>query len=359
MARQRQLNPEAPTDEDVAQLSIFARYAWAYLPCHADREGRLPDKPFSLKLAILPTDDVDMNALLGEMVTAGFIVRYQVEGRRYIQIRSFKRHQKPHPNEAGSKIPGPPSQNTPAEVARLATMEVSAVSLGAPPLPPPPDMEVRASTIGRSCSSESDPESDPKSDPEWNPDPGDPQSPSAIGGISEPEPVPTHTPEPEQAPEPEPVPAPAAPPTPPAPVPLPAHQGPPPTPQPIPNAPSDRPTTPYELQCAWALLWRDKYNAPWPGERGFAALARELLEDQIGQMAPADRERQLDGLLDACKRYFAQTRESLVANRHPFTWFVQSYPKYAYAPEATAHVPTTERRPKEKKRWGGTDSVPR
>jgi hypothetical protein len=107
MARTRLLHPEQTTDEDVDDLSIHARYVWTFLPCHADREGRLVDKPFTLKNAILPADQVDMDDLLKEIASKGFIERYSVDGRHYIQIRTFAVHQHPHRNETPSSIPPP------------------------------------------------------------------------------------------------------------------------------------------------------------------------------------------------------------------------------------------------------------
>jgi hypothetical protein len=111
VARIRSIHPGAPIDEDVASMSIHARYVWAFLPCHADRDGRLKDSPFTLKVAILPGDDVDMDALLGELAARQMIVRYRVGGRRFIQIRSFGRYQNPHKKEAASVCP-PPSQHS-------------------------------------------------------------------------------------------------------------------------------------------------------------------------------------------------------------------------------------------------------
>lgn len=108
MPRIRSLNPSATIDEDVATLSLAARYAWAYLPCFADRAGRMKDAPFTLKHAIFPSDHVNMEALLGELEHARHIIRYQAEGGRWIQIRSFDKYQHPHVREAPSTIPPPP-----------------------------------------------------------------------------------------------------------------------------------------------------------------------------------------------------------------------------------------------------------
>jgi hypothetical protein len=108
MSRVRLIHPGATKDEALCRCSVQARLAWAYLPCYADREGRLADKPVTLRFEIFPADlGVDMEALLDELAAAGLIVRYLADGRRYIQIRTFARHQKPHRREAPSFIPPP------------------------------------------------------------------------------------------------------------------------------------------------------------------------------------------------------------------------------------------------------------
>lgn len=88
-------------------MSLAARYVWAYLPCHADREGRLRDSSFFLRSQIFPGEAIDMEAVLRELSEARHIIRYKADGRSYIQIRSFARHQSPHKNEKTSDIPPP------------------------------------------------------------------------------------------------------------------------------------------------------------------------------------------------------------------------------------------------------------
>jgi hypothetical protein len=108
VARIRSTHPGSPKDEKVATLSIYARYAWDYLPCHADRDGRLKDDPFRLKIEILPLDQVDFGSLLEEMAAHELIIRYRgPDGRRYIQIRNFSRWQKPHKDEKSLNLPAP------------------------------------------------------------------------------------------------------------------------------------------------------------------------------------------------------------------------------------------------------------
>jgi len=134
MPRTRLLHPDAPLDEDIASLGPCARLVWAYLPCHADRAGRLPDKPFTLKLAILPTDDVDMNQILDELQARRLIARYATpDGKRYLEIRSFARYQRPHTNEAESTIPPPPADAYGTTVAKPTEKPVAPSKDASPP----------------------------------------------------------------------------------------------------------------------------------------------------------------------------------------------------------------------------------
>ena len=126
-------------------MSWQARLTWAYLPCHADREGRLKDAPFTLKLAILPVDNVDMNAVLDELQAKRHIVRYEVEGRRYIQIRNFARYQNPPVRETPSEIPPAPGQAQPRQALAMPGPEKAVAGPADPDLIPDqdPDPEER------------------------------------------------------------------------------------------------------------------------------------------------------------------------------------------------------------------------
>jgi hypothetical protein len=172
MARKRTIHPGAPTDEAVASCSVHARLVWAYLPCHADRLGRLEDKPFSLQLAILPTDQVDMDGLLAELASPKtksgeplqpLIERYVgPDGRPYIQIRTFSRHQSPHPREVASVIPPPVRHGpSPAEVDPGHTKVVPGADLGSPRA----DLGVAQPCLFAASPSDPDPDSDPVTDP--------------------------------------------------------------------------------------------------------------------------------------------------------------------------------------------------
>jgi translation initiation factor IF-1 len=96
------------TDEDVGDLSFEARWLFAGLFTQADREGRLEDRPRKLKVEILPYDKINIESLLSELTEARFISRYQVNGKRYIHIRTFWKHQHFNIKEPPSQLPPPP-----------------------------------------------------------------------------------------------------------------------------------------------------------------------------------------------------------------------------------------------------------
>jgi hypothetical protein len=105
MPRIRSIKPEFFLDEDLARLAPMDRLVFIGLWCQADREGRIEDRPGRLKVQVAPYDEVDMKAVLDRLVAAGFLVRYTVEGRAYIQVRTFLRHQRPHKTEQPSVLP--------------------------------------------------------------------------------------------------------------------------------------------------------------------------------------------------------------------------------------------------------------
>ncbi len=107
MPRSRTIKPAFFHNEDVIELPMATRLLFIGLWTVADREGRLEDRPKRLKMQLFPADDVDIDACLDELVDAGMIERYQVDGGRFIQVTNFVAHQQPHPKETDSVIPDP------------------------------------------------------------------------------------------------------------------------------------------------------------------------------------------------------------------------------------------------------------
>ncbi len=105
MARVRSLKPEFFDDEELATLSFPARLCFQGLWVWADRRGVVEDRPARLKARIFPFDDVNMDELLKELERGRFIVRYANGEYSCIHIRTFEKHQHPHPKEQVSDLP--------------------------------------------------------------------------------------------------------------------------------------------------------------------------------------------------------------------------------------------------------------
>lgn len=107
MARMRMLKPGFFTNDELAKITPLGRLLFQGLWCLADREGRLEDRPQRIKAEVLPYDKARVDELLRTLNERGFIVRYEIDGRRYIQVSNFLRHQSPNIKEAESTIPAP------------------------------------------------------------------------------------------------------------------------------------------------------------------------------------------------------------------------------------------------------------
>lgn len=107
MARSRNIKPGFFTNDELAECHPLGRLLFAGLWTIADKEGRLDDRPKKIKAMLLPFDEADCDALLQQLNDHKFIIRYRVNGERYIQISNWKKHQNPHCKEAASEIPAP------------------------------------------------------------------------------------------------------------------------------------------------------------------------------------------------------------------------------------------------------------
>lgn len=100
------IKPEFFDDPSIGELTPLARLFFIGLWTQADREGRLVDDIRRLKVRIFPYDDVEVEALAGELHDKDMIRRYSTGDKHgYIWIRCFAKHQHPHPKEPASVIP--------------------------------------------------------------------------------------------------------------------------------------------------------------------------------------------------------------------------------------------------------------
>jgi hypothetical protein len=111
MARIRTIKPDFFRHEELykaeKETGLPLRVAFPGLWTVADREGLFKWKPSQIKLDILPFDDVDIDEVLEKLRYYGFIIKYEIDGKQFGFIPSFKDHQVINAREAASKIPQP------------------------------------------------------------------------------------------------------------------------------------------------------------------------------------------------------------------------------------------------------------
>lgn len=114
MARIRTIKPEFYRHHELylaeEEYGLPLRVAFSGLWTCADKEGRFKWKPIQLKLDVLPFDKLDFSDVLIALFERGFIEYYEVDGKGYGFIPSFKDHQRITGSEATSesKIPSLP-----------------------------------------------------------------------------------------------------------------------------------------------------------------------------------------------------------------------------------------------------------
>ena len=107
MARSRNIKPAFFLNTDLSEVDPLARLAFIGLWTLADFKGCLECNIKRIKAQILPYDECDFDLLMNNLEQFRFIRYYNVQGKRYIKIPNFEKHQNPHKNEreAGSDIP--------------------------------------------------------------------------------------------------------------------------------------------------------------------------------------------------------------------------------------------------------------
>lgn len=110
MARIRTIKPEFFTSEDVACLPFRTRLTWVGLWTHVDDEGRCKDSAALVAAALWPLDD-EVNAPEVEedlqiLAHTGRIVRYEVDGKGYLQVTNWHHQRISRPTR--SKFPARP-----------------------------------------------------------------------------------------------------------------------------------------------------------------------------------------------------------------------------------------------------------
>jgi len=106
--RARNIKPGFWENDELGELPYEGRLLFIGLWCMADREGRLEDRPRKIKGSLFRYDgEVAVDSLLNDLQSMGFILRYEVDGQRFIEVVNFKKHQSPHHTERKTTIPAP------------------------------------------------------------------------------------------------------------------------------------------------------------------------------------------------------------------------------------------------------------
>lgn len=105
MARIRTIKPEFFTSSDIVSITPLARLFYISLWCESDREGRLDWKPKTFKLRYFPGDNCEIDDMAKELIAAGLIILYEVNGEQLAEIPTFKSHQVINNREAESQKP--------------------------------------------------------------------------------------------------------------------------------------------------------------------------------------------------------------------------------------------------------------
>ena len=105
--RARNIKPGFYKNEDLAECDMAARLLFSGLWCMADREGRMEYRPKRIKAELLPYDNCNVEKLIKQLEGKGFVFVYEVEGKKYLSIPTFKQHQNCHVREPASTVPAP------------------------------------------------------------------------------------------------------------------------------------------------------------------------------------------------------------------------------------------------------------
>jgi hypothetical protein len=168
MGRIRTIKPEFPHSESMGAVSRDARLLFLLLLTVADDSGRTRGALRLLASLLFPYDDdapPKIGDWIAELEEQGCVVRYEVDGSAYLQIRNWAKHQKIDKPTA-SRIP-PLAESSPSP--RRALADDSSLDLGSRTMDQVPERaraDARPDSVGgASPETEPDPEPPPSRAP--------------------------------------------------------------------------------------------------------------------------------------------------------------------------------------------------
>jgi hypothetical protein len=109
VARIRSIKPEFWSDEKLSECSLSARLLFIGLWTFADDEGRMEYAPARIRMQIFPCGSVTLlkvREFIRELTEHSLIRVYVVDGKEYLSIPNFTKHQKIN-RPTPSKLPPP------------------------------------------------------------------------------------------------------------------------------------------------------------------------------------------------------------------------------------------------------------
>jgi hypothetical protein len=94
MARIRTVKPEFWSDDKILNIPPLARLAFIGTFNFADDAGNIDRSSNQLKARIFPGDMIEVEPLILDILGQGLMVEYEVDGKKYLHIRNFDRHQR-------------------------------------------------------------------------------------------------------------------------------------------------------------------------------------------------------------------------------------------------------------------------
>jgi len=118
--RIRSIKPEFFEDEELAELTPHARLFFIGTWMMADKNGVLENRPKLLQARIFPYESgatADVSRLIPTLVSGGYLASFDADGKSYLWIPTFHRHQRITGKEAqgGGRYPEPPNDLQPVK----------------------------------------------------------------------------------------------------------------------------------------------------------------------------------------------------------------------------------------------------
>lgn len=102
------------TSENIDQLTAFQETAFVRLIVNCDDFGRFFGNPKILASRLFPLKDItadEMKAALNALVAADLVTVYEVDGKQFVQLKTWEDHQQKRATK--SKFPNPPVEQLP------------------------------------------------------------------------------------------------------------------------------------------------------------------------------------------------------------------------------------------------------